>query len=111
MRAMRTGRILPLLPLLALVAAQCSERPAPRDASVPASGGSTSADAGAPGSAGAGARPDPATQKLDPGLAPAWRAIREGRPAEGRALVAGYLVRAGGGARRGQAEFLLGVSF
>lgn len=54
---------------------------------------------------------DHAAQKLDAGLGEAYRAIQEKRYEAARASVEAYLARAGANARRGQAEFLIGLSF
>jgi len=53
----------------------------------------------------------PAVQKLDAELKDAFRMMNEGDLGGGRAAVAEYLERRGGGALRYQAEFLLGFSF
>lgn len=58
-----------------------------------------------------GAAVSAARQKLDPGLQPAYRAIGAHDGALARAEVERYLAAAGKTARRGQAEFLVGLSY
>lgn len=64
-----------------------------------------------PSSAASSPGIDRAAQKIDAGLAEAHRSIQAKRYADARALVAAYLARAGASARRGQAEFLIGLSY
>ena len=59
----------------------------------------------------AGAAASAAQQKLDPGLQPAYRAIGAHDGALARTEIERYLAAAGGSARRGQAEFLVGLSY
>jgi tetratricopeptide (TPR) repeat protein len=70
-----------------------------------------SKDATAAASGGNAIQFDRAAQKLDPALNDAYRAVQGKQYAAARAAVEGYLARAGSGARRGQAEFLIGLSY
>jgi tetratricopeptide (TPR) repeat protein len=54
---------------------------------------------------------DPAAQMLDSGLNAANRALRAGQFELCRQEVEAYLGRAGGAARKGQAEFMIGLSY
>jgi tetratricopeptide (TPR) repeat protein len=58
-----------------------------------------------------GAATSTAEQKLDPGLQPAYRAIGAHEGARARTEIERYLTAAGKTARRGQAEFLVGLSY
>lgn len=54
---------------------------------------------------------DPAAQKLDGGLGPAYRALQGGQYDDARKGVDAYLRERGAAARRGQAEFVVGMSY
>ena len=54
---------------------------------------------------------DPPAQKLDAGLGEAFRAVQAGRYDDARHLVDAYLKAAGAKARRGQAEFVIALSW
>lgn len=57
------------------------------------------------------ARLDTAAQKLDAALAPAYKAMKAAQWDEARQLVARYLAERGATARRGQAEFVVGLTY
>jgi Flp pilus assembly protein TadD len=54
---------------------------------------------------------DPAAQKLDPELGPAYKALKTGRFDEVRRMVEQYTMARGAAAHRGQAEFVVGLTY
>lgn len=54
---------------------------------------------------------DPAVQKIDSELAPAYKALATGRFDEVRRMVEQYTTARGAKARRGQAEFVIGLTY
>jgi tetratricopeptide (TPR) repeat protein len=81
------------------------EDSAPPPSSVSRAAGSSASPASVP------AVPSAADQKIAPGLQPAYRAIGARNGALARAEVERYIAEAGSAARRGQAEFLIGLSY
>jgi tetratricopeptide (TPR) repeat protein len=58
-----------------------------------------------------GPRVEPAQQKLDAGLGPAYRSMKAGRWSAAREEVAAYLRDQGASARRGQAAFVIAMTY
>jgi tetratricopeptide (TPR) repeat protein len=54
---------------------------------------------------------DPAAQKIDPELGPAYKALKTGRYDEVRRMVEQYTTVRGAAAHRGQAEFVVGLTY